>query len=286
MLVLVHYKNFISIFLTILILYSCSISCQSDEMVAKHISVESANYSSEDVFKGIFFLEGEFVSEIPSLNNLKIKREQFISSPIYKTNFVNSSSSDSLFYTEEEKQQMIDSLRNFLLQEINMLNPNIMDELYDEIQMGNPDSVNKKLLEVGHLFKAALFKIDPIKDDISLLEDAYKNGGIDPKDYDFTDNADVQQFNSDIQIFIDNNTQYENYLNQDAWAVVLLVYVVMFMFWAILAAVFLFGEFLIFYFNLIFIYNAFLWADENPEEGTQLTSNLIILDLINFFQNE
>ena len=181
---------------------------------------------------------------------------------------------------------MIDSLRNFLLQEINMLNPNIMDELYDEIQMGNPDSVNKKLLEVGHLFKAALFKIDPIKDDISLLEDAYKNGGIDPKDYDFTDNADVQQFNSDIQIFIDNNTQYENYLNQDAWAVVLLVYVVMFMFWAILAAVFLFGEFLIFYFNLIFIYNAFLWADENPEEGTQLTSNLIILDLINFFQNE
>src|SRR5690606_5544439 len=67
---------------------SCS---QYDDNVQKQfqsndkniLMTNSKHYSGEDIFRGIFFLEGDFVKEIPALYNAKVERDLIIENPMF-----------------------------------------------------------------------------------------------------------------------------------------------------------------------------------------------------------
>jgi hypothetical protein len=84
---------YLSMTMAVLILF---VSCtQYDEDVSqKAISEEAndlmkrgANYTGEDIFRGIFFLEGKFVNEIPSLYNAKVERDIIIENPMFVSSY-------------------------------------------------------------------------------------------------------------------------------------------------------------------------------------------------------
>lgn len=275
------FKTHLSVFFTILTLSLPFTSCTMDEQKVKidqNLKKRTKDYTSEEIFRAIFFLQGELVDQVPSLYNLKVNSE------IFRENVIYVASLDTNMTREEiESFDNFDSLSDSLITEIKDLNPNIFDELNASIESGDPDKVVEKLKESSLLIQTASYKIHEFKEGLTVLELAETKANISPKDYDFKQVSELQRFNNDLQNFIDGEPDLSEYHTDNValgLAVVLVVTVVIFLAYAILAVVAIFGEFVLFYFNLIFIYN---WAipggdpDEDDLQGGQIVKDLILI---------
>ena len=167
------------------------------------------------------------------------------------------------------------------------MNPLIFEELKTAINSKNPDLATQKIKESALLIKAALFNtVDGFEEGISILEEAYKSG-IDPKNYDFSNTSGIEKYNSDIEKFINSNSDMAKMIGDNAslaLAVVLIVVAVVYLAVAVLAAVAVVGEIGVAAFNVLWIHNWF-WVAEpqlsDPElDEDSLGINLMIKDLI------
>jgi|GEM_PF-2816490 len=275
------YKSFISVFFAVLTLSftSCTNNEQELELVVdKNFKKHGKDYSAEEIFRAVFFLQGELVNQVPSLYNLKVNSE------ILRENAIYVASKDTSLSPEEiEGFDIFGPLSDSLIEEIKFLNPNIFDELKDSIESKKPENVLEKLKKSSLLIQSALYKVYEFKEGLSILEVAEERAGIIPKDYDFKQVSEIQRFNNDLQDFIDGESDLSSYHQSNniplGIVVLLMVVIVVFLIAAILAVIFLFGEIFIFYFNFFEIYN-FGWPGSGPVDdlpGGEIVRDLILI---------
>src|SRR5690554_4227693 len=174
------------------------------------------NYTGEDIFRGIFFLEGDFVYEIPSLYNAKVKRDLLIENPILIESIPE--------FSEEYLAQEAGLDNESLIYKIEEFNPKIFEELKTSISTENPKKIQSKLEEAALLLRSALLTNENFKRNIRVIQDGIERGGISPKDYDLTKKEEVIRYNNDMKEFLELDDQYngEDYSTM-ALAIVFLV---------------------------------------------------------------
>lgn len=211
-------KSFVSFSLASVMLFiSCS---QYDESVQSVLpkdksilykSVNNNNYSGEDIFRGIFFLEGDIVNKIPSLHNAKIERDILFENPILVSSM-----------PEINESNIEPGLSNdSLVQKIREFNPDIFTELKESVLSENPYNVRDKLEESALLLRSALLTNNTFARSIQVITDGKTRGGIDPKNYDFTIREEVMRYNEDMSNFLENDPEYEDEFDRETSAVVI-----------------------------------------------------------------
>jgi len=239
-------KKQLSFFLSILILYSTTISCSQnyeEENITK-------NYSGEDIFKALFFLEGDLVEKIPSLNKIKVEKEIMSENPIFIATMSKGTQNINL-------QAEMDEQRESLMKHIREIDPLIFQELKLAIDTKNPDLVKEQLKKSALVVKTALFQNKEFKNGIKLIEDAKKNGGIDPENYNFQEQSELERYNNDMINFIKTNKEYSQLAKQEvlALAIVFLVTVVVLVAVLLHLVALVGGEVAIVIANFLWIYN-------------------------------
>lgn len=276
-----EFKNHLSLFFAILTLFLSFTSCtnnddQQEFRIDKNLKKKVKDYTSEEIFRAIFFLQGDLVNHVPSLYNLKVNSEIFKENVIYVASLETNMPKERI-----DKLDKFDALSDSLMSEIKILNPKIFDELKASIESKKPDNVVEKLKECSLLIQSASYKVYEFKEGLSVLELAEAKGNISPKNYEFEKVSEVQRFNKDLQNFIDGEPDLYNYHTENVAlgvVVLLLVTVVIFLAYVILATVAIFGEIVIFYFNFIFIHNWVIPLERDPKDGLQ--GGQIVRDLI------
>src|SRR5690606_2949319 len=137
-------KSFVSFTLASVMLFiSCSQYDESIQSVLQtgrnvlYRTISNNDYSGEDIFRGIFFLEGDIVNKIPSLYNAKIERDILFENPILVSSM-----------PEIDERTIEAGLSNdSLVQKIREFNPNIFSELKESVLSENPYNVSDKLEE-------------------------------------------------------------------------------------------------------------------------------------------
>ena len=66
-----HLASFFSVLTILLSIYSCSPE-------NNHVSTDVLNTSGEEIFRALFFLQGDLVDEVPSLYKMKLERQAFM----------------------------------------------------------------------------------------------------------------------------------------------------------------------------------------------------------------
>lgn len=121
------------------------ISCQKEEVNVETTDSSHENrYSGEELFRGIFLMDGEVAEKIPSYSQEVEKIKRFEA-----TQSIDRSEQDSL-EAEFESQ---------LIEEIDLLDPNYFDNLSDAIDSGNPYLINQEIVNGGTLFKNGLMNV-------------------------------------------------------------------------------------------------------------------------------
>ena len=272
------FKRLLSYFLSFLILYTSTSSCTTPSIDFPNNSVLE-KYSTKDIFKGVFFLQGDFVNEIPSLKIMKAENKIFQENQFYLANLQQKKSSNKDVETEINIENQVDSL--FL--SVEKVNPLIFDELKDALKTDNPIIIKDAIGKSGLVIKTALLQDENFSNGISVTEDAYEKGGIDPKNYDFNDSGDLQRYNDDMMQFVKNSPEHSHLADSKAAALafVFLVYAFLFVFWGIYLGVAVGGDAVIIIGNWVFLYNFFWWADSAVDDGADdLKYNQLISDLI------
>ncbi len=273
---------YLSMTMAILMLFmSCT---QYDEDVTqKVISKEAnelmkrgANYTGEDIFRGIFFLEGRFVNEIPSLYNAKVERDIIIENPM----FVSSYPELSEQYLNREAGLENDSL----VLKIRELNPNIFTELKSSILSKDPYQVKDKLEDCALLLKSALLTNEKVEKNIKVIKDGKNRGGIDPKNYDFTVKEDVERYNSDMTSFLENDPEYSSEMQNETAALAIVFLVTFFALVAFIAYLLaaIGGDAVVFIGNFLWIYNV-NWVENVSIGDIWDGMTNVISDVIDFF---
>jgi SdpC family antimicrobial peptide len=273
---------YLSMTMAVLILF---VSCtQYDEDVSqKAISEEAndlmkrgANYTGEDIFRGIFFLEGKFVNEIPSLYNAKVERDIIIENPM----FVSSYPELSEQYLNQEAGLENDSL----VLKIRELNPNIFTELKSSILSKDPYKVKDKLEDCALLLKSALLTNEKVEKNIKVIKDGKNRGGIDPKNYDFTVKEDVERYNSDMTSFLENDPEYSSEMQNETAALAIVFLVTFFVLVAFIAYLLaaIGGDAVVFIGNFLWIYNV-NWVENWSIGDIWDGMTNVISDVIDFF---
>ncbi|MBW2963069.1 hypothetical protein [Mesonia aestuariivivens] len=273
---------YLSMTMAILILF---VSCtQYDEDVTqKAISEEAndlmkrgANYTGEDIFRGIFFLEGKFVNQIPSLYNAKVERDIIIENPM----FVSSYPELSEQYLNQEAGLENDSL----VLKIRELNPNIFAELKSSILSKDPYKVKDKLEDCALLLKSALLTNEKVEKNIKVIKDGKNRGGIDPKNYDFTVKEDVERYNSDMTSFLENDPEYSSEMQNETAALAIVFLVTFFVLVAFIAYLLaaIGGDAVVFIGNFLWIYNV-NWVENWSIGDIWDGMTNVISDVIDFF---
>lgn len=260
---------------------SCS---QYDDNVQKQfqsndkniLMTNSKHYSGEDIFRGIFFLEGDFVKEIPALYNAKVERDLIIENPMF-TSVVPELSEQ---YLKREAGLENDSL----VMNIKDLNPQIFEQLKGAILSKDPYKVQDKLEESALLLKSALLTNESFNRNVKIIKDGKIRGGIDPKEYDFTKKEEVEQYNEDMTSFLESDDEYKGEFDNEVLAVVMVFLVTVAVLVALLAhlVVAIGGEVVVFLGAFLWIYNV-NWVENWSVGDVWEGMKNIVSDVINFF---
>lgn len=185
----------------------------------------------------------------------------------------------------EEKK----AISEYFTTEIEKLNPNFFNEFQIALDSGEPEIIRAKLRVTGEMIQTVLLRSDKMQDIAEMVELAKTEGGIDIKNYDLTNEAQVTQYNLDVKNFVENN--YPEYLNVDSKTAVigavLLVVVWAFVALGVLAAVGVSGVVAGAYFVVgelyVLVHNQFWWIDEKKSnKRSDFLENQLIAELIAF----
>lgn len=277
-------RKSVAYFLSFIIIQIQFISCTVESDVVR----EAENYTAKEVFKGVIFLEGKFVDEVPTLRNLKVQQKI-----MYENSFVAANRSErevSIFGDLSNLSEENREVAEYFTSEIEKIDPYFFNEFQSALNSGNPDNIRSHLRTAGELIQTVLLKSDKMQQIVDLVELAKTEGGIDIEDYDLSNEVDVARYNDAISNFAQSHPEL---LEIDASRGIVVVAIVLF--WAfaalgILAAVGVTGVVVGAYFVIgelyVLVHNQFWWIDEksNGDNGTFL-ENQLIADLIYLNEN-
>jgi hypothetical protein len=282
-----EFSSQISLFLASLVLF---VSCEQYETSIPPIEIDNKqidNYTPEEVFRGIFFLQGQFAKEIPTLKRINDQFNVYKENVVYVANKAERELSKSKLSSQSQLNNLMDKQYDFLIDEITKMNPNFFNDFIATIKEKDPDLLVDKMKESALLMKAALYKTDNFKESIDIIEKSYEEEGIDPQNYDFTKISGLESYNNDIEKFFEKNQKFKKSPTNIQAIIIVSVVFLVFLGAVFLAAVAVAGEIAIAYFNLIFLHNWAFWADgDKPDtwakNNKNLGYNLLIQELILF----
>ena len=169
------------------------------------------------------------------------------------------------------------------MNDINEINPNLFDETKEAIKTKNPDIVYSVLEKASLTIKTALYQDENFEQGISYMKKALEEGGIDPRNYDFSTEEDLKKYNDDMISFLKGTKEFKNLSQQKVAALVIVFYVtvVVLVAWGVLVFAAVGGDVFLAYANLIFLWNwALVFDREKASKSNSLVQNQLISDLI------
>lgn len=160
-----------------------TVSCSKDKQatVAPAVQAAAADYTGEELFKGIFLLEGEVTTKIPYLQAFR-------------------SAVDKQKVANPEQAQQRQAQVEVLVNKVRKLNPAYYGELKAAIKSQNFDRIEATLKSGASLIEAASlasFTTQEDKDEFLQKQQAVKS--IDASKYDFTKSQDVEKYIADAK---------------------------------------------------------------------------------------
>lgn len=149
-------------------------SCKKDNTLETNNKL--SNLSGEDIFKGIFFLQGEFPKEV---NYLSKKLE--ISNGLV---------------LDKKVSVAKDKIINEVVAEINRVNPKYFSDLKKTLYSKNYDELNESIKAGGDLLAVGLVKSNTMKRIMPQYQRVASE--LDLGSYDFEDKTDTKRFMSDV----------------------------------------------------------------------------------------
>ncbi len=154
--------------LSLVFLFGLFQSCSKREELANEIH-ELDLYSGEDIFRGLFFLEGDFADQIPSLKQLRLKTDAIMESPA----MVSSMKSNNLNSKTEIKAQ-ITNFREGIIKEVKKIDPTIFGNLKKSITSRDVDLLDRTVKHAAGILNTALIQNETVLEDVKLVDLAYK----------------------------------------------------------------------------------------------------------------
>lgn len=267
-------------FLALTFLFGLFESCSRSEEITETLN-EIEFYSGEQIFRAIFFLEGNLVDKIPSLRHTKVERDALLESPavlsLRKTTQSN--------YRLDLNQEIL-GFRNKVVKDIDVLNPNIFGELKSALNSNDVNHLSTKITEAAALMNTVIMQNEQISNGVRLADLAFKQGGIDPSHYEFTTVEGVQKYNEDVIDFLKREGLSQELSKDETAGVVFIFLVVAFFLVAAAAylAVLIGGGALLVIGGLIFI-EVKAYFEEGIElwsktESDDLAFNIMVAEMI------
>jgi hypothetical protein len=256
------YSKSIALLLTFSFIFA-SCSQQDDSLINKSNSHDfsilqrnSNLYNGEELFRGLFFLEGDFVNEINSLQESKI--------------FINLNNLSS------EKKNQVKVFHDFIINEIKITQPNYFNKFKESLQNDNLYSVKQTLADAGSLINQVGLSSEAYKKMFEASNKMLAKGvdfeREDIKNLDLTNPDDAEQFfNIMEQDYGLTNLKYDLSLaatcNLGIWCVVTMAV-------AVQSVV---GAWVYVLVTKVKVYD--------PTEKAQIQNEVLVLELHNYFNN-
>ncbi|WP_299430323.1 hypothetical protein [uncultured Maribacter sp.] len=183
-------------FLSITLLFGTYTSCSKNIETSNKINKLDL-ISGEDIFRGLFFLEGDFVEEIPTLYQQKINNDALLESPITLSSVEGKGITSNI-----ELKEHIKNFRDSIINQVKEIDPTIFNDIKNSIKNGNVDELDNKIRHAAGTLNTALIQNESVAEGAKIVDLAYKEGNIDPKKYDLTKAEGIEKYNNDILNFV------------------------------------------------------------------------------------
>lgn len=191
-------------FLTVTFLFGIFGSCSKNVETSETIN-ELETLNGEDIFRGVFFLQGEISNKLPSLRDAKVSREAILDNPQF-AHIINGIEEREGITIEEKMQRFSDEL----IEAVNEISPDTFDDLEKALQSGDIDHFNQVVRESGKLLNTAILQNEEVADKVKLADYAYEKGNINPQDYDFSTADGIDKYNKAlIEFAVDQGLEKE-----------------------------------------------------------------------------
>lgn len=173
-------------------------SCSKRNDISENLN-EIELYSGEDIFRAIFFLEGELVNKIASLEHAKTKRDAIMDSPtmISMKNTMQSAKGVNL-------ESEISVLRNDIVQSVTSINPSVFENLKNSLISGDVYKFNESVKKSTGILNTTLIQNERVENEMKLVDYAYEKGGINPNDFDLNTIDGIKEYNETMISFVDS----------------------------------------------------------------------------------
>ena len=194
-------------------------SCTSENDVQNM----AKQFTAEEVFRGLVFLQGDFAEKVPTLKSLRAQQEVMFESAMSSANR-DENKGVSLFGDYESFDAEKKAVADFFTNEIYKLNPNYFMDLKSAIDSRDVESIRSQLRAAGSLIQIVLMKSEKFSQLNALVELAKAEGGIDIANYDLSNPQEVAQYNADVENFA--RTYHPEFLTIEKSAAVMVVAVI------------------------------------------------------------
>lgn len=178
------YSKTIALLLTFSFIFA-SCSQQDDSLTNKSISNDFStlqrnisSYNGEEIFRGLFFLEGDFVNEINSL---------FESKKVFNLNNLS-----------VEDKNKVKTFHDYIINEINKTQPNYFNEFKESLKSNNLYTVKQSLSNAGSLINQVGLSSNAYKKMFEISNEFITKGvdfeRDDIKNLDLSNPVDAEQF--------------------------------------------------------------------------------------------
>jgi len=209
-------------FLSLIFLFGIFQSCSQREELASQMD-ELDLYSGEEIFRGLFFLEGDFAAQIPTLNQQRIKTDAIMDSPA----MISSMKANNL-ESKTEIQTQIANFRQSIINDVKNIDPTIFEDLKRSISSGDVDLLNQTIKHSAGTLNTALIQNETVFEDVKLVDLAFKKGGINPKDFDLETAEGIQQYNKKVVDFAKSENLNSKNLDDEQAGIIIVFLVVAF----------------------------------------------------------
>ena len=274
--------TFFSALTILLSIYSCNPE-------SNHVSTDVINTSGEDIFRALFFLQGDLVDKVPSLYKMKLERQAFMENPAFSSTF----SEYNDFYNGNF-QEVIENEINMIVEFIKDMDKTAFKSLKQAVLSKDIDQLNEELTKLTMIYETALLNNNKyLEEGLSLLELADKKGGISPDNYDLKSTEGIQQYNNDVNIFLENELGINPFSSKDQELKGTCIVFLVFAFVLVAIGAYLFlaigGGILFFIGGFWLIHIETKWSEPVPDPIKNssihnLSHNLILADLIAHFE--
>ena len=278
------FKTNLAVFFSALTVFISIYSCNPE---SSHVSTDVINSTGEDIFKALFFLQGDLVDKVPSLHKMKLDRQAFMENPAFSSTIseYNEFNGGNL---QEDIESEIDKITEFIRE----MDNSAFKSLKLAVLSKDVVLLDEELTKLALIFETALLDNNKyLEEGISLLELADKQGGVNPANYDLKSTEGIQQYNNDVNTFLENEAGIDPFSSKGqelkGTCIVFLVVALVLVAVGAYLVVAVGGGVVVFIGAFWLVHVKSKWSDDiylKNKSNNSLSHNLVLADLINHFE--